>query len=475
MSAPVVVIGADADALVAAHTLARAGRPVLVLDAHGADPDGIAGWIPPRIVRDLGLAGRGLQIERLDPWATAPLPDGERLELWHDPARSAESIRRLSARDAGRWPEFCAHMARLARVLEPLYAAPPPDPLAEGAGEIARLATLGLRVRALGRRGMTDLLRLLPMSVADFLDDWFESDALKGVLGAGGVMHLHQGPRSGGTAFALLHRHVGSPPGVFRPARSNVIQVLRELPGIEIRRGAPVERIVVRDGRATAVVLAGGEEIAAALVVSGLDPRRTLLELVEPGWLDPETIRAVRSIRSRGVVAQVTLALDRAPGFGTLVVAPSLDYLERAYDDAKYRRVSAHPYLEARADGQNRVSVHVQYAPYALAEGDWNDARRAALGQRVVELLSPHLGAAVVERQVQTPRELEAAYGWPEGQAHHAELALDQLLWMRPTPALARYRTPVDGLYLCGPALHPGVAGAAGAHAARAILQGSSR
>jgi phytoene dehydrogenase-like protein len=472
MSAPIVVIGAEADALVAAHDLARAGRNILVIDRHGADPDATDGWIPPRIVRDLGLAQRGLRIERIDPWAVAPLPDGGRLELWQDMGRSVDSIRRISPHDAAKWPGFCAHMARLARVLEPLYAAPPPDPLADNAGEIARLAAIGLRVRALGRRGMTDLLRLLPMSVADFLDDWFESDALKGVLGAGGVMHLHQGPRSGGTALALLHRHVGSPPGVFRPPRSNVVQVLRELPGVEIRR---VARIVVRAGRAAGVVLASGEEIAAALVVSGADPRRTLLELVEPGWLDPETIRAVRSIRARGVVAQVTLVLDRAPDFGTLVVAPSLDYLERAYDDVKYRRVSSHPFLEARADGRGRVIVHVQYAPHALADGEWDDARRAALGQRVEELLLPNLGATVVERTVRSPRDLEAAHGWPEGQAHHAELSLDQLLWMRPMPALARYRTPIGGLYLCGPGMHPGagVAGAAGANAARVVLRNS--
>jgi len=477
MSAPIVVIGFDADALVAAHTLARAGRTVVVLDEHGTDPGATAGWIPSRIVRDLGLAERGLNIERLDPWATAPLPGGGRLELQHDMARSVESIRRVSPRDAGQWPAFCAHMARLARVLEPLYAAPPPDPLATEPAELVRLAGLGLRTRRLGRQGMTDLFRLLPMSAADFLDDWFESDALKGVLGAGGVMHLHQGPRSGGTAFALLHRHVGSPPGVFRPARSNLVQILRELPGVEIRRGAPVERIVVRDGRATGIVLANGEEIATECVVSGADPRRTLLELVEPGWLDPETIRAVRSIRSRGVVAQVTLTLDRAPPPGRLVIAPSLDYLERAYDDAKYRRCSPEPYLEARANGDRRLGVHVQYAPYSLVDGDWDGARRAAIGQRVIELLSPQLGAAVVECQVLTPRELEATHGWPEGQADHAELALDQLLWMRPTPALARYRTPVDGLYLCGPALHPGagVAGAAGAHAARLILRNSLR
>ena len=472
MSAQVVVIGAGANELVAAHHLARAGNRVVVLGGHDLDPDSAAGWIPPRVVRDLGLAQRGLRVEHTDPWAVAPLPDGGRLELWHDMARSMESIRRLSPRDAEKWPEFCARMARLARLLETLYAAPPPDPLAKELRDLAQLAAVGLRTRRLGRQGMTDLFRLLPTSVADLLDDWFESDALKGILGAAGVMHLQQGPRSGGTAFALLHHHVGSPVGVFRAARSNVEQVLAGLPGVGIRRGVAAARIRVRDGRATGVVLAGGAEIAAERVISGLDPRRTLLDLVEPGWLDPETVRAVRSIRSRGVVARVTLALERAAAFTRLVVAPSLDHLERAYDDAKYCRVSQRPYLEARADGQ-KVSVHVQYAPYALADGEWDDARCAALGRVVEELLSPHLGAAVVERIVRSPRDLEAAYGWSAGQAHHAELALDQLFWMRPAPALARYGTPIAGLYLCGPAMHPGagIAGAAGANAASIILR----
>ncbi len=355
-----------------------------------------------------------------------------------------------------------------------IYAAPPPDPLTRELGELARLAGLGLRARRLGRQGIEDLLRLLPMSVADFLDDWFETDALKAALGAAGVMHLQQGPRSGGTAFRLLHHHLGSPPGVFRPPRSNIARVLAELPGVE-RRHAPVARIIVRDGRAAGVALASGEEIAASTVVSGVDPRRTLLELVDPGWLDPELARAVRNIRSRGVVARVTLTLDRAPGFTTLVLAQSLDDLERAYDDAKYGRISTRPYLEARsaeplADGRHRVQVHVQYAPHALADGGWSDARRAALGDLVVEMLSPHL-PAVLERTVLAPPDLEDAHGWPEGQAHHAELALDQVLWMRPIPALARYATPIAGLYLCGPGMHPGagIAGAAGANAARVI------
>ncbi len=465
MTAPVVVLGADADALVAAHLLARAGRRVVVIDEHGPDAPDDGGWIPPHVVQALDLAQRGLRIERADPWVRAPLPGGGSLDLWHDPARSAESIRRVSARDADKWPDFCALMARLARVLEPLYSAPPPDPLASGWHELAPLLGLGVRLRRLGRRGLTEFLRIAPMPVADFLDDWFEADALKGVLGAGGVASLHQGPRSGGTAFALLHHHVGSPAGVFRPARSNVLEVLRALPGIELRSGVQVERIRVRTGRAAAVALAGGEEIAAATVVSGVDPRRTLLDLLEPGWLDAETIRAVRSIRARGVAAYVDLALERAPPPGTLVLAPSLDFLERAYDDVKYRRASQRPYLEAHPGGDRKLRVRVQYVPHDHADD--------GLGARVAASLAPHFGPARVER-VRLPRDLEAACGGPEGQAHHAELALDQFAWMRPTAALARYRAPVAGLYLCGPAMHPGagIVGAAGANAARVLLPG---
>jgi phytoene dehydrogenase-like protein len=481
-----VVLGAGANELVAAHLLARAGHQVLVLDervaAGEADDEG---WIPPKIVRDLGLASHGLTVEHADPWAAVALPAGSRLELWQDMTRSVESIRRVSPRDAAKWPEFCERMARIARVLEPIYAAPPPDPLTRAPGELLRLGALGLRVRRLGRQGIEDLLRLLPMPVADLLDDWFEHDALKGVLGAAGVRHLRYGPRASGTAFLLLHHHVGSPPGVFHPPRSNLRQVLARLPGIEIRRGAGVARIDVRDGRVAGVTLANGEALATSLVVSGLDPRRTLLELVDPGWLDPEAVRAVRNIRGRGVAARVTLTLDQAPGFETLTVAPSLDHLERAADDAKHGRISRRPYVEARnagatGDGRHRVEVHLQYAPHALADGEWHGVRRAALGQLALETLAEHvseLRAAEVETRVLSPRDLELEHGWPEGQAHHAELTLDQLLWMRPTPALARYRTPIEGLHLCGPATHPGgaIAGAGGANAARVILHEARR
>jgi phytoene dehydrogenase-like protein len=469
LSARSLVVGAGVNELVAAHLLAHAGLEVLVLDERGAVAEDFfeGAWVPPAIVRRLGLERHGLEISLPDPWLSVALPDGEQLDLSRDVARSAEAIRRLSPRDAARWPEFCARMHRLAGFLEKLYCAPPPEPLS---------LKLAVRARLLGREGLHDLLRILPMPVADLLDDWFECNALKGALGTAGVLHLAQGPRSGGTAFRLLHHHVGSPPGVFRPPQSNLAQILERRPGLEIRHGARVERIRVRQGRAEGVVLAGGEEIAARLVVSGADPRRTLLELVEPGWLDPELARALRHVRSRGVVARIALTLDRAAQLQRLALAPSLEYLERAHDDAKYGRVSGAPYLEAvRQEGsaRNRVLVHFQYAPYALADGGWDEARRAALGDAATRWLAPYLSASVLQREVLSPRELEGQFGYPEGQAHHAELALDQALWMRPVPALAHYRTPIAGLYLCGPGTHPGggVAGACGMNAARAVLR----
>jgi phytoene dehydrogenase-like protein len=446
-----IVIGGGSDALVAAQLLARAGREVMVIEGRGASLD--EGWVPPEVLRELEIAG--LEPERPDPWLALPLPGGGRLELWRDMARTVDAIRRVSPHDAERWPEFCERMARLARFLEAVYAAPPPDPLNPG---------FALRARRLGRRGLTDLLRILPMPVAELLDDWFESDALKGALGAAGVLHLLQGPRSGGTAFRLLHHHVGSPPGVFRPVRSNILELLRKLPRVELQN-TEVLRISVSGGAVTGVVLKDGRELAAALVVSSADPRRTLLDLVEPGWLDPELARAVRNVRRRGVAARLRLELDRSPGFTSLVLAPSLDYLERAYDDAKHGRVSREPYLEATCDERHRMEVLVQYAPYGVA--------CRGLSERIQALLGEHWGDAQPQHvELLAPRELEEFEGWPEGQPHHAELSLDQALWMRPVPELAHYRTPIQGLWLCGPAMHPGagIAGAAGLNCAHAIL-----
>jgi phytoene dehydrogenase-like protein len=428
-----VVIGVNADALVAARLLSRSHEVSLV----GETTEEESGWMPLRVSRAIGLGD--VRIEPPDPWAAAALPGGGRLELWRDMRRSVESIRKVSAKDAASWPAFCGRMARLARFLESIYLEPPPDPLS---------VRFAMRARRLGREGLIDLMRLLPMPVAELLDDWFENDTLKGLLGAAGILHLQQGPRSGGTAFLFLHHHVGCAPGVFRPARSS----LGELYAKAEARGS-AQAIRVKEGKAVAVVLRDGEELPAELVVSGASPSHTLLELVDPAWIDPELARSLRHIRSRGVAVRVSLQLDRPPPFRRVVHAPSLDYLERAYDHSKYGRASQAPYLEATAGTENRVDVHVQY----VAEG----ADIGALADVVVAILSEHLGDA----------QITAAPSVARLPAPQAELALDQALWMRPLPELAHYRTPIAGLWLCGPAMHPGpgIAGAAGYNCVTAL------
>jgi phytoene dehydrogenase-like protein len=442
-----IVLGADVNGLVAAHYLGRAGRRVLVVDPRKAPDKRVdVGWVPPQIVRELDLASRALQFEHLDPWIAAPLAGGGRLELWRDVARSAEAIRRLSPADAAKWPEFCARMRRLAGVLEALYVQPAPDIETREIGELLHLARLGLGVRRLGKQTVIDLLRILPMSIAELLDDWFENDPLKGVLGAAGVWHLRQGPRAGGTAFNFLHHHVGSPAGVFRPPRSNITQVLTAMPGVEVRWGGGAEAAVVAAaGRATGVRL-GSEELAAPLVVSSADPQTTF-EPLKP-QLDAEFVRAVGNIKSRSIVARGTVNLERPADFKTLCVVPSLDHLERAYDDAKYGRTSARPYVEAVAT-DSRLELHVQYA--------------VTVDQTLVANVAAALGVPAGQVSLEPP----------SGHLYHGELTLDQILFMRPVPGWSRYRTPINGLYLCGPGTHPGggIAGAAGRNAARVILK----
>jgi phytoene dehydrogenase-like protein len=470
-----IVIGAGVNGLTAAHYLARAGRRVLVLEQAketSSTPD--TGWVPPALIKELGLARHGLVVQQPDPWIAAPLPGGGRLELSQDVARSVDAIKKISPADAVKWPEFCARMHRLAGVLAALYTQAPPDVETTDPRELLHLGLVGLRVRRLGRQGMIDLLRVLPMAVQELLDDWFESDALKAALGTAGVMHLRQGPRAGGTAFNMLHHHVGNPAGVFRPGRSNLRQVLEGMKvgeGVEVRRGARVVRIAVKDGRATGVILANGDELQANTIVSDADPRATLLGLLDPGWLDPEFALAVKNIKCRGVAARVTFTLDRAPDFGTLLVAPSLDYVEHAYDDAKYGRVSANPWLEAHADG-TQVDVHVQYVPYVP---NADVTRAQILGDTVFDVLSQHVPGLphVTAREVLTPDALEQRSGLTEGHRYHGEHTLDQILFMRPVAGWSRYRTPIRGLYLCGAGTHPGgaIAGGAGRNAARAILK----
>lgn len=520
-----IVLGAGLNGLTAAAYLARGGQRVLVLErrpevggfaateeiAPGFRVDAGAhdlGWVPPRLVQDLGLARRGVELVQSEPCVFAPLADSGHLLLGRDRARTAESIRALSPADAERWGRFSERTERVAGFLAHAYSTPAPLVGATDLADLFALLTLGRRMRGLGRTEMMELLRTLPMSVAELLDDWFEHDALKGAVGAGGVTGILQGPRSAGTAFVLLHRQVGA--GAVRGrtvVRGGLGLLARALAdaarehGAEVRTGVEVREIVVRDGRAVGVALADGEEIRARRVASSADPRRTLLALAGPTYLEPEVVRAVQHIKMRGAVAKVNLALGELPSFtavrgdgahlrGAIAVAPSLTYLERAYDDAKYGRVSRHPYLEARIPslldpglaptGRHVMSVLVQYAPYHLTDGVWDAARRDALGDLVVGTLAelaPNLRSAVIARQVLTPRDLEEVYGLTEGSITQGELTLDQILFMRPLPGWSRYRTPIPGLYLCGAGTHPAdaIVGGAGALAADAILRQAKR
>jgi len=480
-----IVIGGGPNGLVAASYLAGTGRRVLVLERGAGDEDvrPDAGWVPAPVVKDLALERFGWTHPAADPWLTIPLPVGGTLELRRDVAASAQAIRVVSPGDAARWPEFCARMARLARFLEGLYLSPPPDPTGGSLSDLLVLGGVAARARGLGREGMTDLLRTFPMSVGELLDDWFETDALKGALAAIAVRGMTQGPRSGGTAFGLLHHHVGSPPGVFDAGsggvRSALLAVAQDR-GVMVRGGAEVARILTTGDRARGVALASGEAIEGRVVLSSADPDHTFQKLVDQDLLSPEFRRAVANIKFRGSRALISLVLASRPPFDLLCVTPSLEYLERAYDDAKYATVSARPMLEVRYGGAtrgggHRVTAYAQYAPYKLRAGAWGDAERNALADFAVEALAAHaptLAGAVLQRAVLAPPDLEAALGLTEGHLYHGELTLDQILFMRPVPGWARYRTPVLGLYLCGAGAHPGggIMGAAGYNAARVVL-----
>jgi len=441
-----------------------------------------------------------------DPTVFAPLPDGGGLTLWRDPERSKEAVSRFSKADADKWSDFSALVLKASGLLAALYEEAPPDVLSRKSSDLWELLRLGRTFRRLGKRDMTEVLRVLPMTIRELLDEWFETEVLKGALGAAGITGLCQGPMAAGTAFMFLHQHAGASRGVFRGSEivrggiGNLIGALQAFAlerGVEIRKNASVERILVKEGRATGVVLADGSEIPARRVVSSLDPKRTFLGLLDPIELAPDFVRSVRNIPMKGVCAKVNLALGELPDFrslpadgphlrGTISISPSLRYLECAYDDAKYGRVSAEPYVEAfipslhdpgmAPPGKHVMSLLVQYAPYYRRDGAWDDTRREELGDLAVKTLAgyaPNIEAAVLHRQVLTPVDLESRFGLTEGNIYHGEMTLDRLFFMRPVPGWARYRAPIDNLYLCGAGTHPGggVTGAPGYNAAREILK----
>jgi phytoene dehydrogenase-like protein len=514
-----IVVGGGANGLVAAVLLARAGRRLLLLERSGeiggqgrivefapgfrvaplgADP----GWLPPAVARELGLGA--LERDARDAPLSVSVEPGRFLTLSRDAARAAQAIRAHSDLDARRWPEFVTRLRALAGFLEVLYQTDAPDVDARSAGELFGMLQLGRRFRALGRANMTEFLRALPISVGEMLDDVFECAPLKAAVATGGIHDYRQGPRAGGTGFVLLHHLVGAPAGAvrgragFAGGTGAFVEALREMAvrhGVTIRAGAPVARVRVNDDRVAGVTLEGGEEIDAATVLSTADPARTLLDWVDPVWLDPEFLHAVGNIRYRGCTAVVAYALDGLPELkglaepdalaGIVSLTASLEALERAADAAKYGCVSESPHVEitvptlrdpALASGGAHVLVaRVQYAPYHLRDGAWDAARRDALAETVtkrIACVATGFASRIRQRTAWTPGDLEQQFGLREGATSHGELGLDQILFMRPVAGWSRYATPIAGLYLGGAGTHPGpgVLGGAGWLAARRIL-----
>jgi phytoene dehydrogenase-like protein len=524
-----VVVGAGHNALVTAAYLAKGGMRTLVLErrdqvggaaatstlARGLRVPTLAhtvGRLRPSVQKDLGLTRRGLSLVAPDVRVFAPSPDGSAVTLWSDVKRTAEGLRRHSERDADAYTQFDKRLRTLGRFLDELGRATPPDIASPGLGDALSGLRLGRSFKGLGRDGSRTILRVLPMAVADLVAESFETDAVRAALAWRGVRFGAVGPWSAGTAAMLLNDAAGNDGGaagetVFARggpgALAEALAAAAREWGATIRTAAPVERITSRDGRANGVVLEDGEEIQAGVVVSGLDPKRTLVNLVDPVALGPSLGWRAGNIRTPGVVAKVNLGLKKLPAFpaaggdeslirGRIVVAPGIDAMERAFDATKYGRWSERPILEATipslADpslvegakaGAHVMSVVAQYAPYELRETDWG-SQRDAFGDAVIEVLegvAPGIGKLVSHREVLTPVDLERDYGLTGGHPLHAEAALDQFFVWRPLLGHARYRLALERLYLCGSGAHPGggITGGPGQNAAREILRDRGR
>lgn len=516
-----IVIGAGHNGLTHAAYLAKAGKKVLVLERRhvigGAAVTEeiypgfkysvcsyVVSLLRPEVIRELDLARFGLEVIPLDCTFT-PLPDGNYLARWGDHAQTRRELMRHSLTDAEAYEQFGKLMHQIAMAVKPLLAMVPPDPTSLNPRELFKLLRLARHFRKVGTHLLYDMTKLMTMSSADYLGEWFETEALKATMSASGIIGTLLGPRSPGTAYVLLHHYMGEIDAVFRSwgwARGGMGSVSRALAraaeshGAEIRTEAPVAQLLVKNGRANGVALDSGEEIQGQVVTSAVDPKRTFLKLVEPVHLDPEFVRRVGQIRMRGSSGKVNLALDALPNFtalpgegphlrGAISISPSIDYLERAYDDAKYGGFSRRPYLDIvipstidptmAPPGKHVMSIFVQYAPYHLKAGSWPE-RREEFGNTVIDTLSeyaPNLKDIILHRQVLTPWDLEQEFGLTEGNIFHGELSLDQLFFMRPVPGWAQYRTPVKNLYLCAAGTHPGggVMGASGRLAALEILK----
>src|SRR5215472_9977556 len=502
----VVVIGGGHNGLVNAAYLARAGKKVLVLERRhvlgGAAVTEevfpgfkfsvcsyVVSLLRPEIIRDLDLPRHGLEILPLDGTFT-PMPNGDYLWRVNDHGKTHREIARHSKTDAEAYDEFGKAMQAMCRFVKPILSMVPPDPNTLNPRELMKLLFIGKRFQGMTSDDKYNQVQLMTMSAVDFLDQWFETDVLIAPMSVSGITGTFLGVRSPGTAYVLLHHYMGEIDGSYRAwglpkggtgAVAAAIAGAARAAGVEIRLQAPVARLATKDGRATGVVLENGDEIAAKAVVSGLDPHRTFLRLVGERHLDPEFARQVKRFKMRGSSGKVNLALDALPEFaclpgagphlrGDITIAPSIDYLERAYDDAKYGAFSRRPFMDivipsltdptVAPPGKHTMSIFVQYAPYHLKEGaaDWPN-QREAFGDAVVETLAeymPNLPERVLHRQVLSPWDLEQIYGLTEGNIFHGELSLEQLAFLRPVAGWSRYQTPIEDLWMCASGTHPG-------------------
>jgi len=518
----VIVIGGGHNGLVNAAYLAKAGKKVVVLERRhvlgGAavteeiipgflfsECSYVVSLLRPEIIRELDLPRHGLEILPLD-GTFSPMPSGDYLWRMNDHAKSVRDIRRHSRLDAEAYDEFSKMMTPMCRFVKPMLSMVPPDPTTLNPKDLKQLHFLLQRFRELSSDERYTLVQLMTMSSADFLDQWFETDVLKATMSASGIIGTFLGIRSPGTAYVLLHHYMGEIDGAFRSwgfsrggtgAISNAIADAAREAGVEIRTKAPVGKILVTSGRAAGVVLQSGDEIFANVVSSSVDPHLTFEKFLEPSELPADFLEGVRRYKFRGSSGKVNLALDAIPNFkclpgpgahlrGAISISPSMEYMERAYDDAKYGRYSGKPYIDmvipsltdpsVAPPGKHVLSCFVQYAPYKLAEGTWDD-RKEAFGDNVINTIAeyaPNIKDILIGRQVLTPLDLEREFGLTQGNIFQGELSLEQLFFLRPVAGWAYYRTPIRNLYMCGSATHPGggIMGANGRIASQVILKG---
>ena len=516
-----IVIGGGHNGLVNAAYLARAGKKVLVLERRhlvgGAAVTEeifpgfkfsvcsyVVSLLRPEIIRDLDLPRHGLEILPLDGTFT-PMPNGDYLWRVNDHSKTRREIARHSRVDAEAYDEYGQAMMKMAQFVKPILNMTPPDLSKLSLNDLNKLRFLARRFQSLPAQDKYNQIQLMTMSAADFLDQWFETDVLKATMSASGIIGTFLGVRSPGTAYVLLHHYMGEIDGAFRSwgfarggtgAISNAIADAAREAGAEIRTKSSVAKILVKGGKISGVVLENGDEILADVVSSSVDPNLTFIKMIEPHQLPDEFLEEVRRYKYRGSSGKVNLALDALPDFkclpgvgphlrGAISISPSVEYMERAYDDAKYGDYSKHPYIDmvipsltdpsVAPPGKHVLSCFVQYAPYKLKQGTW-DEKREAFGDTVINTVAeyaPNIKNIIVGRQVLTPLDLEREWGLTEGNIFQGELSLEQLFFLRPIPGWAQYRTPIRNLYMCGSATHPGggIMGAPGRLAAMEILK----